>query len=588
MKDWMDRVTGRKPVDLLIRGGHVADVLTGQFRPVSVAIYQGRIAALRDLPARSIMSLKGEFLLPGFIDAHVHIESSLGTPDSFARGVVPAGTTTVIADPHEIANVAGLEGIRGMMAVSRRIPLSVFYMLPSCVPATPFEDAGAHLTAKDLAALMEESDVLGLGEMMDYPAVLSGEAEVMEKILLARRHGKFIDGHAPGLRGADLAAYAAAGISTDHESSDPAEFLEKLSVGQYGLIREGSAARNLKALIGAVTPENSRRILFCTDDRQPEDILTEGHINNNVRLAVEAGLPVMTALQMATLNASEAYGLRDRGALVPGRRADFQIVETLEGPEAFRPRQVFIEGEEAARGGQALFPGLSPEEDLQAFPGHLRNSVRLAPDAAENLSVELPEGPCRIMTLSPRSLVTGERQGRIEEDKEGWFTRGETREGGGEQRIPLAKLVVLERHKATGKGGVAFLEGLGLTGGAVASTIAHDSHNLIAAGTDDDSLKCAVQAVAEAGGGLAAAAEGKLLGVLPLPIGGIMTDEPPGEVDRQLRDLQTTARETLKIGEEYDPFMTLAFLALPVIPRLKLTPRGLFDVETFQFVSLEV
>lgn len=522
------------------------------------------------MPAREVTDAGGAYLLPGLIDGHVHIESSMLCPARFAELVLPRGTTTVIADPHEIANVRGVDGIRYMLEASRSLPLDVRIMLPSCVPALPFEDAGAVLRAADLAELLDDEKVAGLGEMMNVPGVLSGDADVLEKIRAARRRGRQVDGHSPGLKGEGLDVYSAAGVGTDHECTSVEELRDRIRRGMYVLLREGSASRDLLRLLPGVTPENSRRCLFCTDDRQPADILERGHMDSHLRIAVAAGLDAMSAVRMATLNAAECYGLRDRGAIAPGLRADLVLVNDL---RHFQPLRVWTGGRLAAENGMMKTAPVSLD------PGELRHSVNLAPLPEQPFELRLPSGRARVISLLPHSLVTESREMDVHVSADGLFEFS---------RNPgMLKIAVLERHHASGRIGVGLLDGsYGLSGGAIATSVAHDSHNIVVAGDDDADMKLAVEELARIGGGVVMTSRGKVLDCLPLPVGGLMSEKTAVEVADALRRLLRLAREHYHISEKADAFMTLSFLALPVIPRLKITARGLFDADAFRFVPV--
>jgi adenine deaminase len=567
--------SGRVPADLALRNGRFLDVFTGELISGDMAIRNGRIIAIG--PAGTYRGLEendleNRVVVPGLIDSHVHIESSMHGPAGFAELTVPRGTTTVIADPHEIANVRGMDGIRWILNASEHVPQSVFVMLPSCVPATPFEDAGAVLEAEDLAELINHPRVLGLGEAMDYPGVAAARLEIIEKINLAETAGKRIDGHSPGMTGKNLAAYAAAGIGTDHECRNVEEMRERLRMGMRVLIREGTAARDLAALIKGVDASLGRRCAFCTDDKQPQDILSEGHIDFNIREAIRLGLDPVEAVRLATLNGAEAYGLEDRGALSPGRRGDFAV---LAGElEDFTVASVYRGGVLVAEAGKIL------ETPVETDNSPVLDTVRLAPLGPHDLDLTLKTPRARIITLSSGSLVTGESVSDVSLDSQGRFIPDPEKD--------LLKLVVVERHRGTGRIGLGILKGYGLKGGAAGSSIAHDSHNLIAVGDDDAAILSALRALATSGGGISLAAKGgEILGVLPLPLGGLMTDGSPGQTASRLESLISLARERLGVRESLDPFMPLSFLALPVIPDLKLTARGLFDVKKFEFVSVD-
>lgn len=575
LRTLLEAAQGLRQADLAFRNASVVQVLTGKIVLADVLVQDGRIAAVLPLDgirpgpferaAREERDLAGRFLSPGFIDAHVHIESSMVAPCEFARSVVPHGTTCVIADPHEIANVRGADGIRYMLEASRDVPLDIRLTLPSCVPATPFEHAGALLDAAALDPFYEDVRVVGLGEMMNVPGVLSSDPDVVAKLDGAMSRGLPVDGHAPELSGAELSRYAAAGISTDHECTTAAEAEERLALGMCVLLREGSAARNVLALLPAVTTATLDRCMFCTDDRNPGDILKEGHLDNNLRIAAAAGLDPVSAIRMASWNAARHYRLGRVGAIAPGWAADLVVLEDLSD---FRVLEVWKRGIRVAESGRALFgcEGLPP--------GAMTGTMRMAPRRPDCLHLP-PQSGMPVIGLRPRSLLTDFLRMDVRVENGRLFSRtGE----------PLLKLAVFERHHATGCVGVAAATGLGLRKGAIASTVAHDSHNLIVVGLDDRDMLAAVDALEACGGGIAIAENGICEEVLPLPIAGLMSDRPLEEVRDRLEAMQTRAR-ALGVLPEHDPFMTLAFLALPVIPELKLTDMGLFDVARFRFIQ---
>ena len=564
-------VTGRAPAELRIENVQIVDVLSGEIRKGTVCVGAGRILGFSEMEAREVVDGQGAYLIPGLIDGHVHIESSMLCPARFAELILPFGTTTVVADPHEIANVKGMDGLRYMLEASRELPLSVRVMLSSCVPALPVEDSGAVLEAADLAPLLDDPDVGGLAEMMNVPGLLGGAPDVLEKIAVAQASGKVIDGHAPMLSGAGLDAYAALGVNTDHECTTPEELQERVARGMYVLMREGSAGREVKKLLPGVTAANQRRCLFCTDDRQPADILERGHINGILRLAVENGLAPVDAVRMATLNAAECYGLRDRGAIAPGLRADLVLVKDLKD---FDVLACWAGGELVARDGKMA------RSLAMLDPGVLKSSVNLAPLPAKPFTVNVPSGRARVIGLLEHSLIT---ECRVQDVA--------VREGGEvvlADNPGLLKIAVIERHHATGKMGVGLLDAqYGLKGGAIATTIAHDSHNIVVAGDDEDDMLLAVREMERIGGGIVMVSGGRVLAELPLPIGGLMSDEPAEAVANRLRELLKLAHEHYHIWEGADAFMTLSFLALPVIPHFKITARGLFDMGTFSFVDVD-
>jgi adenine deaminase len=565
--EFMNAACGRHPCDLLLANARIVDVFAGEIVDGSVAVAAGRIVGIGERPARASVDLGGRFVAPGFIDSHVHIESAMACVAEFARAVVARGTTAVVADPHEIANVLGAEGIRYMLASAANQPINVFYTLPSCVPATDMETAGARLAAADLEPFFQDPRIVGLGEMMNYPGVLHGDPEVLKKIDAARRHGKPIDGHAPGLSGKDLAAYVAAGISSDHECTTAAEAQEKLAAGMHIMIRQGTGARNLAALLPVVTERNSRRLMWCTDDRHPHDLLEEGHIDSIVAAAIRGGVNPVTAIRMATLNPAERFGLSHLGAVAPGRQADLVV---FSDPSRLRVEEVYVRGELIARNGR-LAAGIGTPSPPPAPPSM---NVRL-----QGLDFGMAAGGqrLRVIDLVPDQILT--RQSVESAPLEG--NRLVSDPG-----RDLLKIAVVERHCGSGRIGLGMVRGFGLRQGAFASSVAHDSHNIVVVGVTDGDMAAAVGEVAAMGGGIAAAAGGRIAARLPLPVAGLMSPEPLQAVSAAMDRLVHAAHE---LGSPLkDPFMTLSFLALPVIPALKLTDRGLFDVIQFRHVGLFV
>jgi len=563
LPDLLAVARGDRPADVVLTGGRVVDVFTGRLLRTDVALLGDRIAGVGPgYEAERRVELKGRVLAPGLVDAHVHVESSMVTPPQFARAVLPRGTTTVISDPHEIANVHGLEGIRFMLESSEGLPLTDFVMASSCVPATHMSTAGAELDATDLASLLEHPRVLGLAELMNFPGAIHGDPGVLAKLEAFR--GRVVDGHAPGVRGAALNAYVAAGPGSDHECTTAEEALEKLSRGLFVFFREATNARNLDALLPALTPENARRVALCTDDRQPPDLLAEGGIDAMVRRVMEAGHPPVTALRLATLNPCEYFGLGDRGAIAPGRRADLLILSELEG---LRIEAVWAGGVEVAREGVcgwAPGPTGSPPEP----------SMRVELDALD-FSIPAREGELRVIRAIPDQIVTGRESAR---------PRTADGEVVGDPARDQLKICVVERHTGSGRVGLGLVRGIGLRRGAIAGTVAHDHHNIIAIGADDASLRAAIGAVAELGGGLAVADGSTITASLALEVGGLMSVRPIEEVrDELLRVLEAAGALGTPL---HDPFMAMSFLGLEVIPTLKITDRGLVDVDAFEEVGL--
>ena len=560
--DLLTVARGDVPADLLLRNGRLINVFTGQVEPADIAVFAGRIAGVGPgYSAREVVDLGGSFVAPGLIDAHVHIESSLCVPVHFAAAVLPRGVTTVVADPHEIANVAGVAGVRYMAQASRGLPLDVKLMAPSCVPATHLATAGAALSAADVAALLSDGTCWGLAEVMNFPGVIAGDAELMAKITAAT--ARPVDGHCPGVRGRSLNAYVAAGVHTDHESVTVDEAREKLARGLYLLVREATNARNLDALLPVWTVANGRRICFCTDDRQPADLLNFGGIDDMVRRAIAFGLDPVEAFRLATLNTAECYGLHDRGAIGPGRRADLMVFDDLRSPTA---RLVYAAGRSVADYAPAA----------QAAP----------PVVVDTCRVDLDGVDLRIAARGRRVRVIGSRPDQLLTDALVLNATVVAGQAVADPSRDLLKMAVVERHGGTGHVGLGFIHGVGLRRGAIAGTVAHDHHNLVAVGADDASMHTAMRAAAADGGGLAVADGDRVLARLPLPVAGLMSDRPVAEV-RAGYDALLAAAASLG-SPLHDPFMALSFMALEVIPSLKLTDLGLVDVDRFEPVDLFV
>ncbi|MGH7911307.1 MAG: adenine deaminase [Candidatus Dormibacteraceae bacterium] len=543
----------------MLTGGRVFSVFTREWLRTDVAIADGHVVGLGEgYRARERVDLGGRHLVPGFIDAHMHLESSKLLVDQFARTVVPRGTTAVVVDPHEIANVLGTDGVHWLLDQCRDLPLAVYVMAPSSVPASPFESPRRPLTAGDLAALLRRRRVLGVAEMMNYPGVVAGLPAELEKL----RSGltAHVDGHAPGLTGRGLNAYVAAGIGSDHEATTAEEALEKRRLGMWVLLREASGARNLLDLLPMVREFGPQRCAFCTDDREPDFLLGEGHLDQMLRLAVAHGIEPEAALLMATLHPALCHGLPDRGAIAPGYWADLVVLEDL---RQFRPLRVFTQGRDP------VYPAIE-------VPEWVRQTVHLPPLSAATFAIPRPRGPMRVIGVVPGQLQTTEER------------LAATVGDGGAVADPardLAKIAVVERHHASGRAGLGFVTRTGLRRGAFASTVAHDAHNLVVVGMDDEDMVLCARRLAELGGGIVVVDGGRVIGELALPVAGLMSDRPAGEVAATLTLLQ---RELGERGVTIPaPFMALSFLALSVIPALKLTDRGLVDVTRSQLVPLD-
>ncbi len=555
----IDAAAGRIPADLVFKNVNVINVFSEEVCPADVAVIEGVIAGVGSYSGKKEIDCTDKFLCPGFIDAHVHIESSLAAPFEFARAVTASGTTTVIADPHEIVNVCGARAVEYLLSATDGLPLNVYLMLPSSVPATPFETNGADFTAADMAPFLPHPRVLGLGEVMCYPAVTAGDSVVLEKLSQTWRAGKRADGHAPGLTGGALQAYAAAGITTEHECTTFAEAAEKLRAGFAVLVREGSAAKNLSVLVNGLLDSDlpTDRFLFCTDDKHLDDIAREGHIRWNIRQAIRLGMKPIAAIRMATWNAAREYGLRDVGAVAPGFRADLVLLDSL---KQITVREVYKDGVPVAE----RFRGLS----AAPVPPELLGSVRFAPITPDRLALPV-SGPAHVIEMVPYQIAT---RHLIEEVP--------TENGLFRPNAVYTKLCVIERHGKNGNIAVCPLKGYGITGGAIATSVAHDSHNVIAAGDNDADIVLAVNHLRAIGGGYVLAAGGRIEGAVPLRVGGLMSDAPWEAVRDEAGAILEKAK-AMGIPYPIDPFTSLSFLALPVIPELRLTDQGLFDVVKF-------
>lgn len=547
---------------LVIKNANVVNVFTDEIVRADVAVYEDVIIGVGSYSGENEIDAGGAYLAPGFIDAHVHIESSMVIPSSFMKVIMPHGTTTVIADPHEIANVAGAAGIRAMYKLTDELPLRVLFMLPSCVPATPFEHSGAKLVAEDMEQFMHKSRILGLGEVMDANSVINCSQEMLDKLRLFDKRP--IDGHAPMLEGMGLNAYRVAGAFSDHECSTYEEVKQKLATGMNILLRIGSAANNMDSVLRRIAKEKlpTRNMMFCTDDKHIEDIRREGHINANARMAVAAGIDPIDAIKMASYNAARAYGIRGVGAIAPGYKADMVLLEDLKD---FKVKQVI------SRFGRPY----TGEEQIPSpiLPPQVFNSVRLPEISKHDLALRCHVS-APVIKMIPHQLVTELVYRDVERDENGCFIPSEG----------MVKLAVIERHHATGSMAVGILEGLGIKHGAVASTVAHDSHNLVVAGDNDEDMLMAIESLRDCGGGYSVVSRGVVLARLPLPIAGLMTAAPVNDV-LEIQQALLDALYSLGAKRDSDPLIALSFMALPVIPAVKLTDEGLFDAVNFKFIK---
>jgi adenine deaminase len=555
---------GESPADLLFTNARVVNVFNGEIETGSVAIYQGFIAGVGDYKkAEKIVNLKGKYIVPGLINGHVHLESSMLDVGQYARAVVPHGTSTIVTDLHEIANVSGMNGINYVIDCARQLPLDLFLMAPSCVPSTNMETAGATLGTDDIKRLLKLKECIGLGEVMNYPGVLVGDTNILEKIDAVQ--GKIVDGHAPGVSGMDLNAYISVGISSDHESVTLAEAAEKLRRGMYVMIREGSSEKNLEALLPLVTDKTYHRCFFVTDDRHAEDILHDGDIDAVMRKAIRLGFDPVRAIQMATINTATYFKLDRLGALAPGYYANFIILDNLKD---FQVKEVYYQGKKVAENGKFLFKLPKP------LATKLNHTVNIKPFTVDRLKLKAVRKKMLAIEVVPGQIITRKKlvtvkieNGKVVSDID----------------HDILKAVVVERHKATGNIGVGLVAGFSLKKGALASSTAHDAHNIVAVGISDDDIYMAIKEAERLQGGLVVVAEGKVLGSLATPIAGLLSQETLEKVVTNLEKLQKIARELGCILTA--PFATLSFLALPVIPELRLTDLGLVDVNQFKLIK---
>jgi adenine deaminase len=566
LEQMIDVAAGRTRADLVLKNANVVNVFTGEVTPGDIAIHGAFIAGIGDYAGNEVIDLKGKFVSPSFIDGHVHVESSMVMPIQYARAVVPHGTGAVVADPHEIANVLGMEGILYMSKSMRGGPLEFYMMLPSCVPSTDLETNGVALDFLDIKPLMTEHYVLGLAEAMNYQGVIYRDPTILEKIRVALRMGKRIDGHAPELKGLDLNAYAAARITSEHECIDIEEARRKLARGMHIHIREGSLTKNLKALAPLIEPHTAEFCSFVSDDRNSLDLMTKGHIDNMVRDAIEYGVDPVLAIKVASLSTAKHYGLQYVGAIAPGYNADIVVLDSL---EKINVEMVFKQGVLVAKNGKMV-----EEFGVETQP-RLRRSVNIHYLEPEDFQVKARGERMNVIGMIPDQVIT---ERFIEEPKvvDGLVVPDIGRD--------IVKVAIIERHNASEPRSVGFVKGMGIKEGAMVSSIAHDSHNIVAVATNDSDLIQAAIQIVRMQGGIALVKDGKVIESLPLPIAGLMSDQSIEHVSERLNDLKTAAQ---KLGTPLEePFMAMSFLSLPVIPKLKITDLGLVDVERFRLVDL--
>ena len=550
---------GREPADLVLKNATFVNVFSNELSTMDIAVAEGLIVGMGSYQGRSEVDCTGKIVLPGFLDAHIHLESSLVSPTEFVKAVLPHGTTTVVTDPHEIANVMGTDGIEYMLQATEDLPVDVRFMLPSCVPATPLDESGAILDYRAIDSFYDHPRVQGLAEMMNFVGAINGDEQTVEKIVAAQAHHKKIDGHAPDLQGNDLNAYIAAGVYSDHECHDVKDAIAKLERGQFIMIREGTAARNLEALMPLLTGKYADRCMFCTDDKHPNDLLEKGHIDYIVKKAISLGADPITAVKVACHNAARYFLLNNRGGISPGYLADFVIIDNFQD---FNIEQVYKKGVLMVDHGEIQdFP--SPEiEPYLVERAH--KTFHVAALTAEDFAEKRPRG------------IIGMVDGEITTVDAGYSDRIDV-------EYDVLKIAVVERHKNTHHIGIGYIQGYGLKSGAVATSISHDSHNIIVVGTNEADMAAAVNRVVELNGGIVVWDGGQLVAEVPLAIAGIMSDEPLVTVNEKLETAKDAAHK-LGVNPGIDPFMTLSFMALPVIPSLRITTRGVFDVTTQSYV----
>lgn len=570
LKQMIEAASGRVKADLVLKNGRIVDVCNGKILQTDIAITAGHIVGLGKYQGEVEVDVSGAYISPGLIDAHIHVESSYCTPEEFARMVVVHGTTTVVADPHEIVNVCGIAGYEYMVRASKETKLDMKWMVPSCVPATAIEDAGAIVKAKDMVDSIQKEYAPGLGELMDYVAVRQGDDDVLDKVLLAKEHKKVIDGHSPNVFDYDLNAYICAGVKTDHECSTLEEMRDRLERGVYVQLRQGSACHNLEQLAPGITPFNFRRCLLCSDDRQPKTIFEEGHLEQHLQMLVRAGIDPVMAIAMATVNAADCYHFEDRGMIAPGKRADLVIFEDLTN---FKVKDVFILGELVASGNRYL------NEIKKTDYTPVGSTMHIKDFTIDKLRMRLKGEKVHAIEVVPGEVLSKKAVVRIRKNAEDDFLFDEN--------IDVVKCAVLERHHETGKIGLGFLKDYGMKCGAIAASVAHDSHNVICVGVSNEEMESAIKALIKQKGGFVIVKDNQVLESLPLPVAGLMSDLDGEIVSEKLVSLHNTAIRELGVSDKIEPLMTLTFMSLNVIPELKITARGIFDVIENRFIDIE-
>jgi adenine deaminase len=570
ISDLIEKAKNIQEVDLILKNGEIVDVFSLETFKADVAIYRGYIVGIGHFEANEKeVDVSNQIIIPGLIDGHIHIESTMVRPSEFSRAIIKHGITTVVTDPHEIANVSGIEGIKFMLNDASKAIVDILMKLPSSVPATRFENNGATLTSHDLKDLLNYDEVIGLAEVMDYPSVVNHTQDMMDKIEMVKEKNLIIDGHAAGLSDGELDIYGIASIRNDHEAVNESEAIRRVRKGFNVLVREGSAAKDLLAILPAITERNCTRFSFCTDDKHLDELIAEGTINHAIKLAVKSGLDPLIAIQMATINNAICHGIENKGAVAPGYIADLLIVDNLKA----------LTIQKVIKDGKFINTDSIQMDEQIGIPNNILNSVNIKPISKELLQIPLNKGQnANIIEILPGKIITKKRVDTVDLE-DGYFKPNLEKD--------YLKMVVCERHKQTGNVGLGIVHGLKLTSGAIASTVAHDSHNIVAAGTNDEDLLLAIDELKNTQGGLVIVNKGEVLAQVQLPIAGLMSDKPYKMVVEQLSDLHEKL-ETIVDSHSQNIFMILSFLCLPVIPELKLTDKGLFDVAAFRHINVGV